>query len=92
MTRFYQGQNAGPRPAWEAPAVAALPIHKTSATWSWYIDVWKGGTLIGVTAPHEPPSGPKPCQIRVVPEAQRDAAGWEAPAITALAIGAGTGK
>jgi len=82
--RQYPGR--GSRPAWEAPAVRVLPIRATTASPSWHMDGWKDGAMIAVTAPLEPPTTPRPRQVRPVPGRHQTLAPWEAPAVTAFAI------
>jgi hypothetical protein len=80
-----------PRQAWEAPAVAVLPLRATAATPQFHVDGWRDGAALVVTAP-EAPAEPRAHRARSLPAGRKISARWEAPALTALPIGAGTEK
>jgi hypothetical protein len=91
MKRSCQRQSAGPCRAWEAPAVAVLSVRATAATPQFHVDGWRDGAAMVVTGP-EAPAEPRTRQARPVRAPRKTSARWEAPALTALAIGAGAEK
>ena len=87
---LFQGQNTGRRAVWEAPVVAALPIHRTGNLLGRYLDIWGDGMLLSIAPPFEPPADPRARRNRHPAMArQMPLAGWEAPTVTAFAISAG---
>jgi hypothetical protein len=73
--------------SWEAPAVTVLPVRATAAAPQFHVDGWKDGAALVVTGPKAPPE-PRARQARPGPARRKASARWEAPAVTALAVGA----